>query len=159
MPRIPAHSPNDAPEPARQTLRELPVRLGRFNVHGQMEYAPVVQALDTGIQRPIVGHGSFNARTRERNALTTGAVDNCSYCQVAHLVVANVCKKYDLAIPHTAAPKRTRSSAPTTGVLADTHTSIEPAVVHRQRKAVTSDLPAIATSKADFVAPTNNVGS
>lgn len=160
MLRIAVHCLDDAPEATRETLRELHLRLGVFNVHGEMKHARVVRAVDAGVQRAVVAIGSFDARTRDPSARIMGVVDNCSYCQFAPtLAGTKVLKKYHLATAHTAAPKRTRLSAPTAGVLVDTYTSIKPGAVHRHSKAVTSDLHAITSRKADFIAPTNNVGS
>lgn len=60
---------------------------------------------------------------------------------------------------HIAASKRTGWSAPTTGVLVETLMSMKPAAVHRHSKVVASDLHAITSSRADFIAPTNSAGS
>lgn len=89
MPRIPAHSVDDAPEGAREILRKLQQRFGTvLNIHGEMAHTPVVLGTYTAMHAAIAAHGSFDARTREAVALAVGAVDNCAYCQSAHTVAA-----------------------------------------------------------------------
>lgn len=85
MPRVPVHAMDDAPEAARETLRQLAGRTGRLlNIHAEMAHAPVVLAAYQGIRQAIAEHGSFDARTREAIALAVAAVDECAYCQSAH---------------------------------------------------------------------------
>lgn len=89
MPRIPAHTMQDAPEATRETLSSLERKFGKLlNTHAEMAHAPVVLAAYTGIQRAIAEHGSFDAPTREAIALAVGAVNDCGYCQSAHTVGA-----------------------------------------------------------------------
>ena len=89
MPRIPAHTLDDAPPAARDALAGLAKRFGTvLNIHGGMAHSPVVLAAYTGMQAALAEYGSFDARTREAIALAVGAVDDCGYCQSAHTVSA-----------------------------------------------------------------------
>ncbi|MDS1271861.1 carboxymuconolactone decarboxylase family protein [Lipingzhangella sp. LS1_29] len=89
MARIPVHSTDDAPEGAREHLKQLEAHLGTvLNIHGEMAHAPVLLAAYTGIQQAITTHGTFEARTREAIALAVGAVNDCAYCQSAHTGMA-----------------------------------------------------------------------
>jgi AhpD family alkylhydroperoxidase len=85
MPRVPAHTLDDAPEQTRPTLEALKKRMGKLlNIHAGMAHSPVVLAAYAGVQEAITRHGSFDGRTREAIALAVGAVDRCGYCQSAH---------------------------------------------------------------------------
>lgn len=89
MPRIPAHTLDDAPKTAHDTLAALRERFGKvLNIHDGMAHSPVVLAAYTGVQAAITEHGSFDARTREAIALAVGATNECAYCQAAHTVAA-----------------------------------------------------------------------
>ncbi|MEU5716208.1 carboxymuconolactone decarboxylase family protein [Streptomyces sp. NPDC020403] len=89
MPRIPAHTLDNAPAAARQTLRRLEKRFGRvLNIHAGMAHSPVVLEAYAAISTAITEHGTFDARTREAIALAVGAVDACAYCQSAHTLSA-----------------------------------------------------------------------
>jgi len=85
MPRVPAHTLDDAPEQTRPTLEALNQRMGKLlNIHAGMAHSPVVLGAYSGIQEAITQHGTFDGRTREAIALGVGAVDHCDYCQSAH---------------------------------------------------------------------------
>jgi AhpD family alkylhydroperoxidase len=85
MPRVPAHTLDDAPEQTRPTLETLSKRMGKLlNIHGGMAHSPVVLATYTAMQEAIASHGTFDGKTREAIALAVGAADNCDYCQSAH---------------------------------------------------------------------------
>ena len=85
MPRVPAHTLDDAPEQTRPTLESLTKRMGKLlNIHAGMAHSPVVLGAYTGMQEAIARLGTFDGRTREAIALAVGAVDDCDYCQSAH---------------------------------------------------------------------------
>lgn len=85
MPRIPAHTLDNAPEETRDSLKQLQKKTGKLlNIHAGMAHSPVVLAAYMGIQSAITEHGTFDPRTREAIALSVAAVDQCAYCQSAH---------------------------------------------------------------------------
>lgn len=89
MPRIPAHTVDDAPPASREQLTSMQTRIGKLlNIHAEMAHAPVVLAAYAGIQQAISEHGTFGAKLREAIALTVAAVDRCDYCQAAHTLSA-----------------------------------------------------------------------
>jgi len=87
MPRISAHTLEDAPEAARPYAEQLQRRMGRLlNIHAGMAHSPVVIGAYTGISKAIAEHGTFDARTREAIALAVADQDGCDYCQAAHTI-------------------------------------------------------------------------
>lgn len=101
MPRIPVHSLDDAPTPARPQLEALARHRGRVsNIHGEMAHAPVVLAAYAGMRAAIAEHATFDAATREAVALAVAAVDECDYCQAAHTGAA---RKAGLSLEQTIA--------------------------------------------------------
>ena len=86
MPRIPVHTPEDAPNDSREALNRLARRFGGkvMNIHGEMAHSPAVLNGYVAIQDAIRDHGTFDPQTREAVALAVGAVDQCDYCQAAH---------------------------------------------------------------------------
>ena len=104
MPRIPAHTLDDAPEQSRDTLAGLAQKVGKLlNIHAGMAHAPVVLAAYKGIGDAIASHGTFDARSRETIALAVGNEDGCDYCQSAHTLSA---KAAGLSVDQTLAIRR-----------------------------------------------------
>ena len=65
MPRIPAHTLDDAPEQTRPTLETLSKRMGKLlNIHGGMAHSPVVLATYAAMQETIARLGTFDGKTR-----------------------------------------------------------------------------------------------
>jgi AhpD family alkylhydroperoxidase len=87
MPRIPAHTVENAPTNSRPYAEQLQQRMGRLlNIHAGMAHSPVVISAYDGISKAIAEHGTFDARTREAIALAVGNQDACDYCQAAHTI-------------------------------------------------------------------------
>lgn len=85
MPRIPAHTVENAPEGSRDVLKALEKRFGKvLNIHGGMAHSPVAIRGYAALQESIAGYGTFDGATREAIALAVGTVDDCGYCQAAH---------------------------------------------------------------------------
>ncbi len=90
MPRVPAHTLDDAPEQTRPTLESLSERMGKLlNIHAGMAHSPVVLATYAAMQESITRLGTFDGPTREAIALAVGAVDHCDYCQSSHTLGGN----------------------------------------------------------------------
>lgn len=90
MPRIPAHTMDDAPEAVRGTLEKYARRNnGRpRNIYAGMAHAPIVLEAYDAMNLAIARHTTFDTRVREAIALAVGAQDGCRYCQSAHTLSA-----------------------------------------------------------------------
>lgn len=85
MPRIPAHTLDDAPQGSQDGLKGVNERYGMtLNIYKQMAHAPAVLnglgALDAAIEE----HSMLDRKAREVIALAVAAANHCSYCQAAH---------------------------------------------------------------------------
>lgn len=85
MPRIPAHTLDDAPEASRDALKAVDERYGMTpNIYRQMAHAPAVINGLAALSRAIDEHSALDPKAREVIALAVAAANHCDYCQAAH---------------------------------------------------------------------------
>jgi AhpD family alkylhydroperoxidase len=85
MPRIPAHTLDDAPKGSRDALEAVAERYGRApNIYAQMAHAPAVINGLGALAQAIEDHSSLDRKARETIALAVAAANRCDYCQAAH---------------------------------------------------------------------------
>lgn len=89
MPRIPAHTIDDAPEASRDALKAVDARYGMTpNIYRQMAHAPTVINGLGALGRAIDEHSTLDPKAREVIALAVAAANHCDYCQAAHTLGA-----------------------------------------------------------------------
>lgn len=74
----------DAYEEFRETIKKLSAKFEKMISVYDMAHAPLVLGAYGRLQRAIMDHGSFDARTREAIALVVA--DNCADCRFPHTV-------------------------------------------------------------------------
>jgi uncharacterized peroxidase-related enzyme len=83
--RVPVHTPDDAPEEARETLTALGERVGKvINIFGAMAHAPALLEMYASTENLLREESSLDERTRQAIHLTVAAVNDCEYCQAAY---------------------------------------------------------------------------
>ena len=85
MPRVPVHTPDDAPEEARETLTALGERVGKvINIFGEMAHAPALLEMYASTENLLREKSSLDERIRQAIHLTVANVNACDYCQAAY---------------------------------------------------------------------------
>lgn len=85
MPRVPVHTPDDAPEEARETLTALGERAGKvINIFGEMAHAPALLEMYASTEQLLRDKSSLDERARQAIHLTVANVNGCDYCQAAY---------------------------------------------------------------------------
>lgn len=85
MARVPVHTPDDAPEEARETLTALGERVGKvINIFGGMAHAPALLEMYATTEKLLREESSLGERVRQAIHLTVANVNECGYCQAAY---------------------------------------------------------------------------
>lgn len=104
MSRVPIHTPDDAPEGAREPFARQAERVGRpLNIFGAMAHSPAVLNAYDQLERTIAAHTNLSPATREAIHLTVANVNACEYCQAAY---TGSCKRNGFSVEDTLAIRR-----------------------------------------------------
>lgn len=85
MQRIPAVTPDNAPQASAEALSTMSRRMGRtFAIHATMASSPSIINAYAALVGAVGEHGTLDGPTRETIALAVAGANACDYCQAAH---------------------------------------------------------------------------